>query len=91
MDKFFDKLCHEESVSKVRRVIQYNTEFSIPQYFLNTDIPRIRAGSVSVFQVGVGYQLFFRLFFQVGRFSVSVFIKISVSVSVSVFYAAQFT
>jgi hypothetical protein len=41
-----------------------------------------RAGSVSVFQVGVGYRLFFRLFFQVGRFSVSVFIKISVSVSV---------
>jgi hypothetical protein len=45
----------------------------------------VRAGSVSVFQVGVGYRLFFRLFFQVGRFSVSVFIKISVSVSVSVF------
>jgi hypothetical protein len=43
------------------------------------------SGSVSVFQVGVGYRLFFRLFFQVGRFSVSVFIKISVSVSVSVF------
>jgi hypothetical protein len=50
-----------------------------------------RAGSVSVFQVGVGYRLFFGYFFQVGRFSVSVFIKISVSVSVSVFYAAQFT
>jgi hypothetical protein len=34
---------------------------------------RTRAGLVSVFQVGVGYRLFFRLFFQVGRFSV--FIK----------------
>jgi hypothetical protein len=44
-----------------------------------------RAGSVSVFQVGVGYRLFFRLLFSRRSIFGFGFIKTSVSVSVSVF------
>ena len=49
---------------------------------MNSPHYRSRAGSVSVFKVGVGFRLFFRFFKKSVRFSVSVFQNTAVSVSV---------
>jgi hypothetical protein len=43
-------------------------------------------GSVSVFQVGIGFRFFVRFFKKSVRFSVSVFLNIAISVSVFRFF-----
>ena len=52
--------------------------------FINTKLlsqsPQISAGSVSVFEVGIGFRYFFQFFQKSVRFSVSVFQNIAISV-----------